>query len=323
VEAVPVGPERGGGLYEPSDFLEGGFSTLRLELAHDLNLLSRVQYGKRKSNPQAAPVVVLAILVHVGFIRFWPPTQQEYKSLLFLLRLSRGLTETTIAAYSNFLIQAVRASHPSLKGYEKTPAARRLVKQIAYFQMGRRPQVQTYLGIQHVEACRSVCDKPLSKLDETMIVWLTFAIMILARLGEIFGNKPETLRWRNLRPAWDNWVAARTLVVNYDSDKTAGYTKGPRVAAVGNAVEYKRGSIVTYVLRLRAASGAGDDDILARFPEDHGRFKGGSHIPMSFMTGWVDERLKKAGLDGTLVCKTGNGYSARKGGAMAAELAEP
>ena len=44
---------------------------------------------------------------------------------------------------------------------------------------------------------------------------------------------------------------------------------------------------------------------------------------MGFMTKWVDRYLMKAGIDGKLVCKIGNGYSARKGGAMAAELAEP
>ena len=76
--------------------------------------------------------------------------------------------------------------------------------------------------------------------------------MILARMGEIFDNRPQTLRWRNLRPAKDNWVAANTMVVAYDSDKTAMGRKGPKMAVVGNAPAFERGATVTHVLRYRA-----------------------------------------------------------------------
>jgi len=124
------------------------------------------------ANPQAAPVVVLAILVHIGFIRFWPPTQHEFKELMLLLRVGRGLAETTLAKYSNFLVQAVSASHPLLKDYAKSPSTHRMIKQFAYFQMGRRPKVATFFGIQHVEACWEVAPKPLSLLDLAMLVLL-------------------------------------------------------------------------------------------------------------------------------------------------------
>ena len=64
-------------------------------------------------------------------------------------------------------------------------------------------------------------------------------------------------------------------------------------------------------------------DLLAVFPESVGQHRKGDHIPMSFMNKWIDERLNRAGTDAASVTRTGTGYNARAGGAIATELAEP
>ena len=47
---------------------------------------------------------------------------------MLLLRVGRGLAETTLTKYSNFLVRAIGASHPALKDYAKSPSTHRLIR---------------------------------------------------------------------------------------------------------------------------------------------------------------------------------------------------
>jgi len=92
---------------------------------------------------------------------------------------------------------------------------------------------------------------------------------------------------------------------------------------VGNASEYPYGRIVSQLAAWKAFRQPAESDLLATFPEDVGSYKRGDPIPMRFMNRWVDEKLAKEGIDSGTVIKTGSGYNARAGGAIASELAEP
>ena len=89
-----------------------------------------------------------------------------------------------------------------------------------------------------MELCRDHSPKPLSDTDTLMLILLQFCVMILARLGEVFGNNPETLRWRNIFPANGDWHSAQNLAVLYDWNKQTKSALKSRKTAVGNASEY-------------------------------------------------------------------------------------
>jgi hypothetical protein len=99
------------------ELLDADYNLLRAAIAVDLNDSTLKQHKGSKRAPGAAPIVILIILVHCGFVRFWPPSEAEFKQILFLLRHSRKLTDTTLFSYANYMVAAIRATDPLFQKY--------------------------------------------------------------------------------------------------------------------------------------------------------------------------------------------------------------